>query len=131
MATPDTTASVSAAPNGTASVFPTTDGTPGAAVPQLRDAFAVLQATYNDNCGTPDCEYFLNSLLTNLDDLDNSMGGRLQQRALGAAARVDQPVAAHARHGRSYPSLKRHRAQLTHTRDEINTWMQSHPGDYR
>jgi hypothetical protein len=68
-------ASASPSPGAPASVvFPTTEAAPGSAVPQVRDAFAVLQATYNDSCGTPgNCEYFLNRLLTNLDDLANSM----------------------------------------------------------
>src|SRR5512147_2696175 len=65
----------SSPPGATATnAYPTTPAAPGAAVPQVRDAFAVLQATYNDSCGNPgNCQYFLNRLLTNLDDLENSM----------------------------------------------------------
>jgi hypothetical protein len=31
----------------------------------------------------------------------------------------------------SFPNLKHHQDLLVRTRDEINTWMQSHPDDYR
>ena len=43
-------------------------------MPAVRDSFAVLQATYNDGCTTAgNCEYFLTRVLTNLDELYNSM----------------------------------------------------------
>lgn len=131
---PGSAAPVSAAPSTTASsIFPTTAAGPGAAVPQVRDSFAVLQATYNDNCGTPgNCEYFLNRLLTNLDDLDNSMAASPK-----GSGHFAQPLAwikqlQHALGSDvSFTNLKRHKTLLLHTRDEINTWMQAHPSDYR
>ncbi|MGW2695023.1 hypothetical protein [Streptomyces sp. NPDC001296] len=113
--------------------YPTTEAAPGAAVPQVRDAFAVLQATYSDGCTTPgNCEYFLTRVLNNLDDLYNSMKAspkgsghfagplawiRAMQDTLGGDF--------------SFPNLKRHHKLLLGTRDKVNTWMQSHPDDYR
>lgn len=32
---------------------------------------------------------------------------------------------------KSFENLKKHQTALTTTRDEINTWMQDHPDDYR
>ncbi|MBB4794904.1 hypothetical protein BJY54_005516 [Streptomyces nodosus] len=31
----------------------------------------------------------------------------------------------------SFQNLKRHQRLLLDTRDEVNTWLQSHPEDYR
>lgn len=132
--TPDSTTSASSpGPTGTTSVFPTTESAPGAAVPQVRDAFAVLQATYNDSCTTPgNCAYFLNRLLTNLDDLDRSMAASPKDSGHFAQPRAWIRQMQHALGSDvSDANLKRHQAQLVRTRDEINTWMQSHPSDYR
>ncbi|MFE7213150.1 hypothetical protein ACFU93_24730 [Streptomyces sp. NPDC057611] len=125
-------ASPATSPSGTAG-YHTTEAAPGAAVPQVRDAFAVLQATYTDGCTTPgNCEYFLNRVLTNLNDLYNSMKAspkgtghfagplsriRAMQDALGGDF--------------SFQNLKQHQKLLLDTREEVNTWMQSHPDDYR
>jgi hypothetical protein len=114
-------------------VYPTTEAAPGAAVPQVRDAFAVLQATYNDSCGTPgNCAYFLNRLLQNLDDLDNSMKASSE-----GAAHFSTPLTWIGQmqtelHGDfSFTNLDKHQSLLVATRDKVNTWMQSHPEDYR
>jgi hypothetical protein len=122
--TPSTTAS-----NG----YPTTPAAPGAAVPQVRDAFAVLQATYNDSCGTPgNCQYFLNRLLTNLDDLGNSM-----KASPKGTAHFGRPLAWIGQMRTAlggdftFDNLHKHQSLLVATRDKINTWMQSHPDDYR
>ncbi|MDX3762809.1 hypothetical protein [Streptomyces sp. AK02-04a] len=102
-------------------------------MPQVRDAFAVLQATYNDGCTTPgNCEYFLTRVLSNLDDLYKSMkaspkgsghfaGPLTWIRAMQDTLRGDF----------SFPNLQRHQKLLLGTRDKVNTWMQSHPADYR
>jgi hypothetical protein len=106
---------------------------PGAAVPQVRDAFAVLQATYNDSCGTPaNCQYFLNRLLTNLDDLGNSM-----KASPKGTAHFGRPLAWIGQMRTAlggdftFDNLHKHQSLLVATRDKINTWMQSHPDDYR
>lgn len=113
--------------------YPTSESAPGAAVPQVRDAFAVLQATYNDSCGSPgNCEYFLNRLLTNIDDLDNAM-----KASPKGAAHFGQPLAwmgqmqTALRGDYTFDNLRKHQSLLVATRDKINTWMQSHPDDYR
>lgn len=124
----------STAPSTAASSgYPTTAAAPGAAVPQVRDAFAVLQATYNDNCGAPgNCEYFLNRLLTNLDDLGNSMKASPKGTAhfRHPLAWIGQMQAA-LDGDFTFDNLHKHQSLLVTTRDKINTWMQSHPDDYR
>ncbi|MGW2649722.1 hypothetical protein ACWC2T_33620 [Streptomyces sp. NPDC001393] len=122
-------ASATTASNG----YPTTAAAPGAAVPQVRDAFAVLQATYNDSCGTPgNCQYFLNRLLNNLDDLGNSMTASPK-----GTAHFGQPLAWIGQMQTTlggdftFDNLHKHQSRLVATRDKINTWMQSHPDDYR
>jgi hypothetical protein len=104
---------------------------PGAAVPQVRDAFAVLQATFKDSCSTPgNCQYFLNRVLTNLDDVQNAMKASSE-----GLAHFGQPLAwisglqTALGQNTSFTNLQRHKDLLLHTRAEINTWMQSHPGD--
>ncbi|MFG2309852.1 hypothetical protein ACGFS9_14430 [Streptomyces sp. NPDC048566] len=113
--------------------YPTRGAAPGAATPLVRDSFAVLQATYNDGCGTPgNCAYFLNRLVTDLDDLYDSMNADPK-----GPAHFADPVAWIAAMQDtldgdfSYANLKRHRTLLTGTRDKVNAWMQSHPDDYR
>lgn len=113
--------------------YPTSRSAPGAPVAQVRDAFAVLQATYNDGCTTPgNCEYFLTRVLTNLDDLYDSM-----KASPKGSGHFTQPLTwiQAMRHGLngdySFPNLKRHQKTLLGTRDKINNWMQSHPDDYR
>jgi hypothetical protein len=123
-----------AAPSPSASVsYPTTDAAPGAAVPLVRDAFAVLQATYNDGCGSPgNCEYFLNRLLDNLDDLDNAMkasseGPKHFAKPLAWITQMQTALGSDF----SFANLKKHQSLLVGTRDKINSWMQSYPEDYR
>lgn len=125
--------SETSSPRPTATPYPTTEAAPGAAVPAVRDSFAVLQATYNDSCDTEgNCVYFLNRLITNLDDLYNSMKASPRE-----PAHFDVPVGLIAQlqttlHGDfSYANLKTHRTLLISTRDKVNTWMQGHPEDYR
>jgi hypothetical protein len=129
---PATPGSPAASTSG-ASGYPTTEAAPGAAVPQVRDAFAVLQATYNDGCTTPgNCEYFLTRVLTNLDDLYDSM--RASPKGTGHFTGPLTWIRAtqHSLGGDfSFPNLKRHQKLLLGTRDKVNTWMQSHPDDYR
>ena len=102
-------------------------------MPEVRDAFAVLQATYNDGCTTPgNCEYFLTRVLTNLDDLYNSM----KASPKGSSHFAGPLTWIRAMQGTlagdfSFPNLKRHQKLLLGTRDKVNTWMQSHPDDYR
>ncbi|MEU0601145.1 hypothetical protein ABZ484_23325 [Streptomyces sp. NPDC006393] len=113
--------------------YPTSQGAPGAAVPEVRDAFAVLQATYNDGCTTPgNCEYFLTRVVTNLDDLYNSMKASPKGTGhfgppLSRIKAMQEALAGDF----SFPNLKRHQKLLLSTRDDVNTWMQSHPEDYR
>ncbi|MGV9251731.1 hypothetical protein [Streptomyces sp. NPDC003697] len=103
------------------------------ATEKVRDAFARLQATYNDGCTTPgNCEYFLGRVLDELGSLDKAMKADPQ-----GPAHFEQPLAwiaelrAELGGDRSFENLKKHRKLLTGTRDRINTWMQGHPEDYR
>ncbi|MEV6012707.1 hypothetical protein AB0M29_38720 [Streptomyces sp. NPDC051976] len=133
-ASPAAAGTVPAQPSASASiVYPTTDASPGAAPMEVRDAFAVLQATYNDNCGTPgNCDYFLDRLLRNLDDLDNAMKARPDGKShfakpIAWITQMQTTLGGDV----SFTNLKKHQSLLTGTRDKINTWMQSHPEDYR
>ncbi|MFD4975148.1 hypothetical protein [Streptomyces sp. NPDC058424] len=129
---PASPASPATSPSETAG-YPTTEAAPGAAVPQVRDAFAVLQATYNDGCTTPgNCEYFLTRVLDNLNDLYNSMKASPKGTGHFAAPLARIRAMQDALEGDfSFPNLKRHQKLLLDTREEVNTWMQSHPDDYR
>ncbi|MFF8531980.1 hypothetical protein ACF07B_08375 [Streptomyces sp. NPDC015532] len=109
----------------------TAEPTPG--VEKVRNAFAGLQATYNDGCTTPgNCEYFLGRVLDELSSLDGAM--KADPQGLG---HFKEPLAwiAKLRTGlgddSSFENLKKHQALLTGTRDKINAWMQGHPEDYR
>ncbi|MGW3630804.1 hypothetical protein ACWD7F_11670 [Streptomyces sp. NPDC005122] len=109
----------------------TAEPAPGAE--KVRDAFAVLQATYNDGCTTPgNCEYFLGRVLDNLDSLDKAMRADPQ-----GPGHFKEPLAwiadlrAELGDDSSFENLKKHQGLLTGTRDKINTWMQGHPEDYR
>ncbi|MFF4652719.1 hypothetical protein [Streptomyces sp. NPDC001380] len=125
--------SPAAAPAGSSSPYPTSEAAPGAAAPAVRDSFAVLQATYNDGCGTPgNCRYFLTRVLTDLDDLGASMKADPQgaEHFHAPLARIGAMQAALGGDA-PFPNLRRHQDLLVGTRDRINTWMQSHPEDYR
>ncbi|MFD6426929.1 hypothetical protein [Streptomyces sp. NPDC060198] len=100
----------------------------------VRDAFAGLQATYQDNCapGEGNCGYFL---------------GRVDEElvALNKAMRADGQGPGHFKEPLAWidtlfttldgdlstPNLEKHRTELIGTRDRINSWMQGHPEDYR
>jgi len=125
-------APAAAKPSETAG-YPTTEAAPGAAVARVRDAFAVLQATYDDGCTTPgNCEYFLTRVLTNLDDVYNAMKASQE-----GTAHFAEPIARiRALHDAlegdfSFENLERHQKLLLDTRETVNTWMQSHPENYR
>ncbi|MFD1828185.1 MULTISPECIES: hypothetical protein [Streptomyces] len=100
---------------------------------KVRDAFAGLQATLDDSCGTPgNCEYLLGRIADELDRLDRAM--KADPKGPG---HFPEPIAwiADLREqmgeDRSYENLKEHQDRLFGTRDRINTWMQDHPDDYR
>ncbi|MFF2994377.1 hypothetical protein ACFVTC_07300 [Streptomyces sp. NPDC057950] len=109
----------------------TVEPAPGAE--KVRDAFARLQATYNDGCTTPgNCEYFLGRVLDELNSLDKAMKADPQ-----GPGHFKEPLAwnvelrAELGDDSSFENLKKHQDLLTGTRDKINTWMQGHPEDYR
>ncbi|MFB8024351.1 hypothetical protein ACFQ6U_04375 [Streptomyces sp. NPDC056465] len=130
-----------AAEKAQASLMPTPSPTPtliiqaDPAAPELvRDAFAGLQATYQDGCapGDGNCAYFLGRVEEELDGLDKAMKADKQ-----GPGHFEEPLAwiGTLRTGlggdRSTPNLEKHRSELLGTRDRINTWMQGHPEDYR
>ncbi|QMU70216.1 hypothetical protein [Streptacidiphilus sp. P02-A3a] len=129
-----TTAAPAAQSTATAVVFPTTPAAPGTPVQQVRDAFAELQATYTDaGCADPgNCGYFVNRLLENLDDLYASMKASPE-----GPGHFEQPLAWIGRMRTSLggdlslANVEKHQSLLRGTRDQINTWMQAHPQDYR
>ncbi|MCQ4044685.1 hypothetical protein ACFOSC_17925 [Streptantibioticus rubrisoli] len=136
--TPPTSATAAASPSATESAVPAVLAAPdGPAVPvaKVRDSFAVLQATYTDpGCAASEgnCEYFLKRVLDNLNALDASMKASSE-----GPAHFKQPLAwinqmrSTLAGDSSFPNLRKNQALLTGTRDKINTWMQSHPEDYR
>ncbi|MEU3530898.1 hypothetical protein AB0E70_04790 [Streptomyces murinus] len=102
-------------------------------VEKVRDAFAGLQATYNDGCTTPgNRAYFLGRLHDELTGLDKAMRADPQ-----GPGHFKEPLARLAKlwgelgDDTSFGNLKKHQDQLTGTRDKINAWMQGHPEDYR
>ncbi|WP_410538610.1 hypothetical protein [Streptomyces sp. KL2] len=99
----------------------------------VRDAFAGLQATLNDSCGTPgNCEYLLNRVVGELERLDAAM--KADGKGPGHFPEPIEWIAAmRERIGedRSYEHLKSHQDLIFGTRDRINVWMQDHPDDYR
>ncbi|MFC8224659.1 hypothetical protein [Streptomyces sp. NPDC057287] len=137
----DPSVAAAAAEGAQASLMPTPSPTPtliiqaDPAAPELvRDAFAGLQATYQDGCapGDGNCAYFLGRV-------NEELGG------LGKAMKADKKGPGHfeeplARIGTlstaldgdvSTANLEKHRSELLGTRDRVNTWMQGHPEDYR
>ncbi|MEU5654733.1 hypothetical protein ABZ802_03805 [Streptomyces sp. NPDC047737] len=137
----DPSVAEAAADKAEASLMPTPSPTPTLIIqedpnaPELvRDAFAGLQATYQDGCtpGGANCAYFLGRVNDELNRLDTSMkadkkgpGHFKEPIAWVGALRttLDGDV--------STPNLEKHRSELIGTRDRINTWMQGHPEDYR
>ncbi|RKT07461.1 hypothetical protein BX286_5522 [Streptomyces sp. 3211.6] len=99
---------------------------------QVRDAFAGLQATLGDSCTPGNCAYFLGRVHDELHRLDRAMkadpkGPGHFPEPIALIARLDQELGAD--HG--FENLKRHQPALLAARDEIDTWMQDHPDDYR
>ncbi|MES9591740.1 hypothetical protein ABWK57_23195 [Streptomyces sp. NPDC094045] len=100
----------------------------------VRDAFAGLQATLNEDCAprSSDCAYFLGRVHDELLRLDTSMKADAQ-----GPGHFKEPIAWIATLRRtlkddtSTDNLEKHRSELIGTRDRINTWMQDHPKDYR
>ncbi|MEY9846639.1 hypothetical protein ABH940_003726 [Streptacidiphilus sp. BW17] len=124
---PGSSATAAPTPSG---VFPSGLG----GVQQVRDAFAELQATYTDSgCATPgNCPYFLNRVLTNLDDLDNAMKASSEGQPhfrlpLGWIAQTQAAFHDDV----SFDNLDKHQKLLLSTRDRINSWIQAYPQDYR
>lgn len=100
----------------------------------VRDAFAGLQATYQDGCtpGDGNCAYFLGRVNDELSRLDKAM--KADKKGPG---HFEEPIAwvgtlrSTLDGDVSTPNLEKHRAELIGTRDRVNTWMQGHPEDYR
>ncbi|MET8404957.1 hypothetical protein [Streptomyces sp900116325] len=107
---------------------------PATTPPQVRDAFATLQATLDDTCtpGAGDCAYVLGRVHDELAGLEASMTAHPKD-----PGHFKEPVAWMATLDRtlkgdtSTENLEKHRSELFGTRDRINTWMQGHPEDYR
>ncbi|MFC8826123.1 hypothetical protein ACFT9I_12295 [Streptomyces sp. NPDC057137] len=115
------------------------DPTPAEPVPDdttppveaVRDAFATLQATLNDDCTPGDCDYFLGRVHDELAGLDTAMkadpkGPGHFKEPLELMAGLWKTLGDDT----STPNLEKHRTELIGTRDKINTWMQDHPDDY-
>lgn len=117
-------------PPRTAPADPTPDAsTPPAAA--VRDAFATLQATLNDDCTPGNCDYLLGRVHDELKGLDTAMkadpkGQDHFKEPLARTAKLWKTLGDDT----SPPNLEKHRTALIDTRDEINTWMQAHPDDY-
>ncbi|WP_438490123.1 hypothetical protein [Streptomyces sp. S186] len=101
-------------------------------VSEVRDAFAGLQATLGDACTPGNCAYFLGRVYDELHRLDRAMKANTK-----GAGHFPEPIAlikeldVKLGGDRSFENLKKHQTSLIETRDEINTWMQGHPDDYR
>ncbi|MFF4368068.1 hypothetical protein [Streptomyces sp. NPDC001594] len=99
---------------------------------RVRDAFAALQATLGDSCTPANCAYLLGRVHDELHRVDRAMkadpkGPGHFPEPIALIARLDQELGAD--HG--VENLKRHQPSVFGARDEINTWMQDHPDDYR
>ncbi|MFD7227825.1 hypothetical protein [Streptomyces sp. NPDC059881] len=100
----------------------------------VRDAFAGLQATFNDGCtgGDGQCAYFLGRVHDELERLDEAM--KADPKGPGHFPEPIEWIAELRRtlgQDTSYENLKKHQKELVGTRDRINVWMQDHPDDYR
>ncbi|MFJ6432620.1 hypothetical protein [Streptomyces sp. NPDC091416] len=101
---------------------------------EVRDAFAGLQATYQDGCapGDGNCAYFLGRVNDELNGLDKSMkadggGPNHFKEPMGWIGALRTTLAGDT----TTDNLEKHRKQLLGTRERVNTWMQGHPEDYR
>lgn len=100
-------------------------------VEAVRDAFATLQATLNDDCAPGDCAYFLGRVHDELAGLDTAMkadpkGPAHFKEPLELTSKLWKTLGDDT----STPNLENHRTELIGTRDKINLWMQDHPDDY-
>ncbi|MEV3933016.1 MULTISPECIES: hypothetical protein [unclassified Streptomyces] len=101
---------------------------------KVRDAFAGLQATYQDGCapGGANCAYFLGRVNEELGGLDKAM--KADRKGPG---HFKEPIAWIATLRTALdgdlttPNLEKHRSELIGTRDRVNAWMQDYPEDYR
>ncbi|MDJ0345746.1 hypothetical protein QMK19_34700 [Streptomyces sp. H10-C2] len=105
---------------------------PSPDVEKVRDAFAGLQATLQDSCTPGNCEYFLGRVHDELTRMDGAMkadprGPGHFNAPLAWIAQLRKKLGSDT----SFPNLKAHQDALISTRGKINTWMQSHPEDYR
>ncbi|GGJ88058.1 hypothetical protein GCM10011583_19390 [Streptomyces camponoticapitis] len=122
-------------PPRAAAADPTTaEPAPDASTPPVelvRDAFATLQATLNDDCTPGACDYFLGRVHDELSGLDAAM--KADPKGPG---HFKEPLAWTSKLWKtlgddtSTPNLEKHRTDLIGTRDKINVWMQDHPDDY-
>lgn len=111
---------------------PAGDGLPTTAPEKVRDAFAGLQATLGESCTPGNCAYFLGRVHDELHRLDRAMkadpkGPGHFPEPIAAIAELDKELGG----DRTFENLKKHQSTLIATREEINTWMQDHPDDYR
>ncbi|MFF4229637.1 hypothetical protein [Streptomyces sp. NPDC001820] len=103
-----------------------------ASAEKVRDAFAGLQATLGDSCTPGDCAYFLGRVYDELHRMDRAMkadpkGPGHFPEPIDLIKKLDAELGG----DRSFENLQKHQTSLIGTRDKINTWMQSHPDDYR
>ncbi|MFD5267838.1 hypothetical protein [Streptomyces sp. NPDC058335] len=99
---------------------------------KVRDAFAGLQATLDDSCTPGNCAYFLGRVYDELHRLERAMradpkGPGHFPEPLARIEKLDTELGG----DRTFENLKKHQESLIGTRDQINTWMQGHPDDYR
>ncbi|MFD8979520.1 hypothetical protein [Streptomyces sp. NPDC059564] len=111
---------------------PAGDGLPTTAPEKVRDAFAGLQATLGESCTPGNCAYFLGRVHDELHRMDRAMkadpkGPGHFPEPIAAIVKLDEELGG----DRTFENLKKHQSTLIATRDEINTWMQDHPDDYR
>ncbi|AZM91764.1 MULTISPECIES: hypothetical protein [Streptomyces] len=120
------------APAATPTARPTASSLSSTPPELVRDAFAGLQATLNDSCTPGNCAYFLGRVYDELHRLDRAMkadpkGPGHFPEPIALIVKLDKELGG----DRTFENLKKHQNTLTGTRDEINTWMQDHPDDYR
>ncbi|ANS68932.1 hypothetical protein SLINC_6708 [Streptomyces lincolnensis] len=91
-----------------------------------------MQATLDDSCTPADCAYFLRRVFDELHRLDGAM--KASEKGPGHFAepiRLIKELDTGIGSDQTFDNLKKHQTALIATRDEINTWMQGHPDDYR
>ncbi|WP_381798178.1 hypothetical protein [Streptomyces niveus] len=118
------------APADPAAAEPASDATTPP-VEAVRDAFATLQATLNDDCTPGNCDYFLGRVHEELTGLDAAMkadpkGPGHFKEPLELTSKLWKTLGDDT----TTPNLEKHRTELIGTRDKINLWMQDHPDDY-